>query len=76
VLAVFGWAPGVPLAVLIARLVLLLIGHDIDVRVPVVFPVLGAPVALAALVAITLLAIRPALRRATRIRPGVALRYE
>jgi putative ABC transport system permease protein len=76
VLAVFGWAPGVPLAVLIARLVLLLIGHDIDVRVPVVFPVLGAPVALAALVATTLLAIRPALRRATRIRPGVALRYE
>jgi putative ABC transport system permease protein len=75
-LAAFGWALGVPLAVLIARLVLLLIGHDIDVPVPVVFPVLGAPVALAVLVAITLLAIRPSLRRATRIRPAVALRYE
>jgi len=75
-LAAFGWALGVPLAVLITRLVLLLIAHDIDVPVPVVFPVLGALVTLAALVAITLLAIRPSLRRATRIRPATALRYE
>jgi putative ABC transport system permease protein len=75
-LAAAGWALGVPLAVLIARVVLLFISHDIHVPVPVVFPVLSAPVGLAATVAITLLVTRPSLRRATRIQPAVAMRYE
>ncbi len=74
VLAIAGWALGVPLAALIARLVLMLVGHDIDVSVPVVFPAASVPVALAAMLVITLLVIRPSLRRATRIQPGVALR--
>jgi putative ABC transport system permease protein len=76
VLAAIGWAIGVPLAVLIARLVLLFVGHDIDVTVPLVFPAVSVPVALAATVAITRLVIRPSLRRAARIQPATALRYE
>ncbi len=75
-LAAAGWALGVPLAILIARLVLLFISHDINVPVPVVFPLLSAPAGLGVTTAITLLAIRPPLRRATRIQPVVALRYE
>jgi hypothetical protein len=41
-----------------------------------VFPMISLPAGLAATVAITLLVIRPSLRRATRIQPVVALRYE
>lgn len=76
VLATVGWALGVPLAALIARLLLLALGRDIDVTLPLVFPAVSVPVALAVMVAITLLVIRPPLRRATRIRPAQALRYQ
>jgi putative ABC transport system permease protein len=76
VLALSGWVIGVPLAVLIARLLLLFIGHDIDASVPLVFPAVSVPVALVAMVAITRLVIRPSLRRAARIQPAAALRYE
>lgn len=76
VLATVGWVIGVPLALLIARLILLFLGHDLNVQVPLVFPLISVPVALAAMVAITRLVIRPSLRRAARIQPATALRYE
>jgi len=75
-LAAVGWALGVPLAVFLTRLGLVFIGHEINLTVPVVFPLAGVLVVLAALMAITLLVIRPSLHRATRIQPSTALRYE
>ena len=75
-LATIGWAFGVPLGWLLLRALLIFIRHDFGVDVPAVFPAIGPPVALVAVVAITLIVIRGPLRRATRIQPGGALRYQ
>ena len=75
-LAAIGWAFGVPLGWLLLRALLIFIRHDFGVDVPAVFPAIGPPVALVAVVAITLIVIRGPLRRATRIQPGGALRYQ
>ena len=50
--------------------------HDFGITVVKVFPVLSVPVALVAVVLVTLVVVRPTLRRAVRIDPGRALRYE
>jgi ABC-type antimicrobial peptide transport system permease subunit len=50
--------------------------HDFNVPFVKVFPLLSIPVALVVVVLVTLLVIRPTLRRATRVDPGLALRYE
>ena len=41
-----------------------------------VYPAIAPPVTLAAVIVVTLLVIRPPLRRAARIQAGGALRYE
>jgi hypothetical protein len=41
-----------------------------------VFPLVSLPVALAAVIAVTFGVIRVPLRRATRVQPGSALRYQ
>jgi hypothetical protein len=48
------------------------VGHDFHLTFPEVFPVLSVPVALIAVIVVTLLVVRPTLR----IDPGRALRYE
>ncbi len=50
--------------------------HDFGITVVKIFPVLSVPVALVAVVLVTLLVVRPTLRRAVRIDPGRVLRYE
>lgn len=50
--------------------------HDFGFTIVKVFPVLSIPVALIAILVVTLLVVRPTLRRAVRIDPGRALRYE
>jgi putative ABC transport system permease protein len=75
-LAVTGWALGIPLGWLLSRALLSFIRHDISVSLPAAFPAVSLPVALVAVVAVTLIVIRPPLRRATRIQPGTALRYQ
>jgi hypothetical protein len=50
--------------------------HEFNLTVAKVFPVVSLPVALAAVVFVTLIVVRPTLRRAVRIDPGRALRYE
>ena len=50
--------------------------HDFGITVVKVFPVLSVPAALVAVVFVTLVVVRPTLRRAVRIDPGRALRYE
>jgi putative ABC transport system permease protein len=75
-LAVIGWVLAVPLGWLLYRGLLSFVRHDFSVTLPSEYPLASLPVALVAVVAITLVVIRPPLRRATRIQPGSALRYQ
>jgi putative ABC transport system permease protein len=75
-LAAVGWAVGVPVGWLIYEGLIAFVNHDFGIRVPVVYPAIAPPVALVAVIAVTLLVIRPPLRRATRVQAGGALRYQ
>jgi ABC-type lipoprotein release transport system permease subunit len=75
-LAAVGWAFGVPLGLLLFRVLLIFVRSDIGVTLPAVFPAISLPIALVAVVAVTLTVIRAPLRRATRIQPSSALRYQ
>ena len=75
-LAAVGWAFGVPVGWLIYEGLIAFVNHDFGVQAPVVYPAIAPPVALVAVIAVTLLVIRPPLRRATRIQAGGALRYQ
>jgi len=74
-LATVGWAFGIPVGWLIYKGLIAFVKHDFGVQAPVVYPAIAPPVALVAVIAVTLLVIRPPLRRATRIQGGSALRY-
>lgn len=50
--------------------------HDFGLTVTKVFPVLSVPIALIVVILVTLLVVRPTLRRAVRIDAGRAVRYE
>jgi putative ABC transport system permease protein len=76
VLAAGGWAFGVLLGWLIYQGLLALFQHDADVTLPADFPLAIPLITLAGVVVLTLIVIRGPLRRATRIRPGTALRYQ
>jgi putative ABC transport system permease protein len=76
VLAAGGWALGVLLGWLIYRGLLTLFQHDAGVTLPGNFPLVIPLMTLAGVVVLTLVVIRGPLRRATRIRPGAALRYQ
>ncbi|MGH2719288.1 MAG: FtsX-like permease family protein, partial [Actinomycetota bacterium] len=71
-----GWLFGVVFGYLLFLGLLDFIRHLLGVQVPRVFPLSAIPVALVLMVAITLLVIRMPLRRAVRIEPSNALRYE
>jgi putative ABC transport system permease protein len=75
-LAVVGWAFGVLLGWLIYQGLLALLRHDASITLPEVFPPVIPLITLAGVVVLTLLVIRGPLRRATRIHPGTALRYQ
>jgi predicted lysophospholipase L1 biosynthesis ABC-type transport system permease subunit len=75
-LAAAGWALGVPVGWLIYEGLLAFVKHDFGVQARVVYPAIAPPVALVAVIAVTLLVIRPPLRRATRIQADGALRYQ
>jgi putative ABC transport system permease protein len=75
-LAVIGWAFAVPLGWLLSRGLISFVRHDFSVTLPSRYPAVSLPVALFAVIVVTLLVIRPPLRRATRIQPGSALRYQ
>jgi putative ABC transport system permease protein len=75
VLAVLGWAVGVPLGYLIERAFVWLVRELLEVEVVVVYPLSHVAVALLGTVVLALLVIRLPLRRAVRFRPGDALRY-
>lgn len=75
-LAAVGWAFAIPLSWLLLQGLLIFIRHDIGVTGAAVFPAISLPIALIAVVAVTLIVIRAPLRRASRIQPGTALRYQ
>jgi ABC-type lipoprotein release transport system permease subunit len=76
VLGVAGWAFGVLLGWLIYQGLLALFLHDAHVTLPQHFTPVIPLITLAAVVVLTLIVIRGPLRRATRIQPGTALRYQ
>jgi putative ABC transport system permease protein len=76
VLAVAGWLLGVLLGWLIYEGLLELMLHNVDLSLPQEFPPVIPLVTLVGVVVLTLIVIRWPLRRATRIRPGTALRYQ
>lgn len=75
-LAIFGWAVAIPVGWLTSRGLLAFIRHEMGIDITPVFPAISVPVALVAVVIVTLVVIRPPLRRASRIQPGNALRYQ
>jgi putative ABC transport system permease protein len=75
-LAVVGWAFGVLLGWLIYQGLLALLLHNAGISLPQEFPPVVPLSTLAGVLVLTLLVIRPPLRRATRIQPGMALRYQ
>ena len=76
VLAAVGWAFGVLLGWLIYQGLLTLLLHDAALSLPQEFPPAIPLITLAGVVVLTLIVIRGPLRRATRIQPGTALRYQ
>ena len=76
VLAAVGWALGVLLGWLMYQGLLALFLHNVDVTLPEDFPPVIPLITLAGVLVLTLLVIRGPLRRATRIQPGTALRYQ
>ena len=75
-LAVVGWAFGVLAGWLLYEGLLTLLLHNADISLPQEFPLAIPLITLAGVLVLTLLVIRGPLRRATRIQPGTALRYQ
>ncbi len=76
ILAIAGWVFGVLLGWLIYQGLLALVRRNVDLALPQEFPPAIPLITLAAVLVLTLLVIRVPLRRATRIQPGTALRYQ
>ncbi|MGH3205182.1 MAG: FtsX-like permease family protein [Streptosporangiaceae bacterium] len=76
VMAAAGWALGSLLGYALFLGLIAFVEHEFSFTVAKVFPLVSLPVALVAVVFVTLIVVRPTLRRAVRIDPGRALRYE
>jgi putative ABC transport system permease protein len=75
-LATAGWAFGILIGWLIYQGLLALVARYVDISLPREFLPVIPPITLAGVLVLTLLVIRGPLRRATRIQPGMALRYQ
>ena len=75
VLALSGWLLGIPLGYALDRFLVWLVWEVVGVRTDFVFPTWNVVIALVGTVAIALLIMLLAIRRAVRFRPGDALRY-
>jgi putative ABC transport system permease protein len=75
VLALAGWLLGIPLGYALDRFLVWLVWEAVGVRIDFVFPPWNVGLALLGTVALALLIMLLAIRRAIRLRPGDALRY-
>jgi len=75
-LAFAGWLAGIAVGWLIYQGLIALVQHYLSQTLPQEFLPVIPLITLAGVVVLTLIAIRGPLRRATRIRPGTALRYQ
>jgi len=76
VLGLFGWAAAIPIGYAIGYLLVWLLSDSFGVDFDLVFPLWPLPLALVATLVVTWLVVKLPVRRAVRLRPGVALRYE
>jgi putative ABC transport system permease protein len=74
-LAVAGWLLGIPVGYALDRALVWLVKEVTNIDLPVLFPPANVVLALAGTVALALLITLLPIRRATRLRPGDALRY-
>ncbi len=75
-LAVAGWLIGIPLGYALAKVILWFFGRAMHTSFSLLFPPWLPLVALVGVIVVARLTLRPPLRRAVRMRPGDALRYE
>jgi putative ABC transport system permease protein len=75
VLVLAGSVVGIPLGYVLLRGILWLMREQLNVDVAVSYPASNIPLVLAGTLALTLVVMLAPLRRATRLRPGAALRY-
>jgi putative ABC transport system permease protein len=75
VLALAGWALGIPIGYALDRLLVWLVKVIVDVEIPAAFPAWNVALALVGTVALAVLVTLLPIRRAVRFRPGEALRY-
>jgi ABC-type antimicrobial peptide transport system permease subunit len=71
-----GWVAGAVLGWLIYQVLVALIRRGSDIALPPVFPAVTLLLTLAGVIFLTVMVIRGPLRRAVRIQPGTALRYQ
>jgi putative ABC transport system permease protein len=75
-IAMAGWLIGIPVGYLLAKIILWFFGRALHTSFSVLFPPWLPVIVLAGVIVIALLTLMPPLRRAVRMRPGDALRYE
>jgi putative ABC transport system permease protein len=75
-LATAGWLLGIPIGYLLARVIVYFFGRAMHTSLPLLFPPWLLLVTLVGVILVARMTLRPPLRRAVRMRPGDALRYE
>jgi putative ABC transport system permease protein len=75
-IALLGWLIGVPIGYGLARFILWVLENEFHAGFVFVFPLWPVAVALVVTVIVSLLVLRLPVRRAVRMQPGIALRYE
>ena len=75
-LAVAGWLIGIPVGYLLGRVIIWFFGRALHTSFPMLFPPWLSVAALVGVIVVARLTLRPPLRRAVRMLPGDALRYE